>query len=134
MLELADGYGSRPIMLKDIATRQELSEKYLSKLIIPLRQAELVKSVRGAHGGYILARVPAAINLNEIIMVLEGNIAIVDCTADSSICGRSSRCPTRDVWCELNSTITTYLSGISLEDVLQEHRGRAGRDGNLYVI
>ena len=81
MLTLAVHYDRGPMYLKDIAEAEEISEKYLSLLVIPLRQAGLIHSIRGAYGGYTLAKAPSQINLGEIVEVLEGD-SIVDCLKD----------------------------------------------------
>ena len=79
MLALAKNYGKEPVYLKDIAKQEDISEKYLSLLIMPLRRIGLVNSVRGAYGGYNLARDPKEITLKEIVVVLEGDCCLVDC-------------------------------------------------------
>ncbi len=73
-MDLALHYGEGPILLKDIAQRQEISEKYLWQLINPLKTTGLVNSLRGAHGGYVLGKAPEAISLKEILQVLEGSL------------------------------------------------------------
>jgi Rrf2 family protein len=83
MLTLAVHYDRGPMYLKDIAEAEEISEKYLSLLVIPLRQAGLIHSIRGAYGGYSLAKDPSQINLGEIVEVLEGD-SIVDCLKNPS--------------------------------------------------
>ena len=79
MLELARNFDKGQVLLKDIARNEEISEKYLSLIIIPLRTAGLVQSTRGAHGGYSLTRPPEEITLKDIVQVLEGGISLVDC-------------------------------------------------------
>lgn len=134
MFELALAYGSRAIQLQDIAQRQELSEKYLSKLIIFLREAKLIGSVRGAHGGYVLKRDPDKITLKEIVSSLEGGLSIVDCTENSSECGRVKKCPTRDVWCGLNKVVSDYLEGITLADIVEQYRLEHKNSKDMYFI
>jgi len=134
MFELALAYGSRAIQLQDIAARQELSEKYLSKLIISLRAAKLIGSVRGAHGGYALKRDPDKITLREIVIALEGGLSIVDCTENSSECKRSRNCPTRDIWCGLSEVIGKYLENIKLSDVVEKYRAANKNTDGMYFI
>lgn len=134
MFELALSYGSRAIQLQDIAQKQELSEKYLSKLIISLRAAKLIGSVRGAHGGYVLKRDPDKITLREIVIALEGGLSIVDCTENSSECPRSKRCPTRDIWCGLNAVISNYLENLTLSDVVEKYRAENKNTEGMYFI
>ncbi|GAB4260260.1 MAG: Rrf2 family transcriptional regulator [Thermincola ferriacetica] len=100
MFDLAQHYGEGPVSLKSIAERQGLSEPYLEQLIAVLRKAGLVKSVRGAQGGYILAREPRDIKVGDIIRVLEGPIAPVECVSqdDPEHCLKFDFCVTKSVW------------------------------------
>jgi len=117
MLTLAAEYGKGPMYLKDIAKAEEISEKYLSLLVIPLRHAGLIHSIRGAHGGYALAKAPSQINLGEIVEVLEGD-CIVDCLKNPSACPRFAGCRSRDIWAFLNEKISEALHSITLEQWL----------------
>lgn len=126
MLELAKYYGKGNTFLKDVAKNQEISEKYLSQLIIPLRGAGLVSSARGAHGGYSLAKNAAEIDLYQIVKAVEGPLFVVECVNDKKICSRNEECPTRCVWIGLNNVIIDYLSSITLESLLVS----CTKDGN----
>src|SRR4030065_2254437 len=84
MLELASRYGEGPIELREIAKRENISPKYLEQVIIPLRTAGLVKSVRGSKGGYSLAKPPSEILLKDVIEVLEGPLDLIECLRDST--------------------------------------------------
>jgi len=121
MLALARDYGRGPIFLKDIARAEEISEKYLSRIIIPLRRVGLVNSTRGAYGGYMLAKAPSQINFREIMDVLEGN-CLVDCVKDPSVCSRSSICKSRGVWTFLGGRISETLKAITLEQIVQDRK------------
>lgn len=121
MLELALFYGKEPVFLKDIAKNEEISEKYLSQIIIPLKASGLVNSFRGARGGYVLARPPSEINLKDIVEILEGGLELLDCVGNSSVCSRVSRCVTRDIWSLLGQTISQTLGSITLEDLVKMH-------------
>lgn len=125
MVDLADHDRGNPVFLKDIAKREEISEKYLSLIVIPLRSAGLIQSTRGAHGGYCLARKPEEITILDILSVLEGELCLVDCVGDERGCLRSSACPTRDVWGMLAKSIGDVLKSVSLADLLQKRRQRA---------
>lgn len=118
MFDLALYYGEGPVFLKDSARRQSISEKYLSKLVIPLRGARLIFSERGAHGGYALARPPYQITAWDIVSALEGDLAPVECVKDRNVCTFSELCPSRDVWVGLEGAIRRYLEGITLESLL----------------
>jgi Rrf2 family transcriptional regulator, cysteine metabolism repressor len=119
MLTLAVNYGRGSMYLKDIAKAEDLSEKYLSLLVIPLKQAGLIHSIRGAYGGYTLAKVPSQINLGEIVEVLEGR-GIVDCLKDPPSCPRYAWCKSRDIWAFLDEKIYETLRSITLDQWLSE--------------
>jgi len=119
MLDIAaNGEGGR-VLLKDIAERQDISKRYLEHMMTQLRNSGLVVSVRGASGGYRLARDPADIRLDEIFEALEGEIAPVECVRDSSVCERAEDCVTRDLWCEVASAVRSVLAGQTLADLMQ---------------
>jgi Rrf2 family protein len=124
MLSLALNYGKGPVFLKDIAKREEISEKYLSLIIIPLRGAGLINSFRGAYGGYTLAREPSKITLKEIVDVLEGN-CLVNCITDSSACNRIPTCAARDIWILLGGKISETLNSITLKKLAGMSRAKA---------
>jgi len=115
MLALAQNYGREPVYLKDIAKQEEISEKYLSLIIMPLRGIGLVNSVRGAYGGYNLAKNPSQITLKEIVDILEGGCSLVDCVKDPSVCPRVSTCVSHDIWATIGGKISETLSSITLD-------------------
>lgn len=127
LLDLAQEHGKGHVFLRDIAARQEISEKYLGQIIIPLRTAGLVKSQRGAHGGYFLARPPEEINLLEIVTLLEGDLGLVECVNEPSSCNRSSLCVTQEVWCRVSQAITDTLKGMNLAQLVERLRSREGK-------
>jgi len=129
MLALAVNYGKGPVYLKDIARGEEISEKYLSLTIIPLRTAGLVNSTRGAYGGYQLARDPAQVNLKDILDILEGETCLVDCVRDPSRCPRVPTCVTREIWCLLGGRISEVLGSISLLDLVRMNQDKLGNEG-----
>ena len=116
MLDLACRYGEGLVYLGDIAAREGISEKYLSQIVIPLRKSGLVRSARGAHGGYSLARSPSEITIREIIEPLEG-VVLADCVGNASACDRAPACATRDVWTMLRQKISEALQSVTLEDL-----------------
>lgn len=122
MFELAKNYGSGPISLRTVAERQNLSDHYLEQLIAVLRKAGLVKSVRGAQGGYVLAREPSEIKVGDVVRVLEGPIAPVFCVSekDPGCCDEVDYCITRTVWVRVRDALATVMDSISLADMCQE--------------
>jgi len=120
MLALAVNKQKKPVFLKDIANSEEISEKYLSQIIIPLKGKGLVTTFRGAHGGYLLSRPASEISLREIIEPLEGDLSLVDCVNNPGICNRANACATREVWDEMSSLMLGFLDTFTLEDLIKK--------------
>ncbi len=122
MFDLAQHAGEGPISLKSIAERQDISEHYLEQLVSGLRKTGLVKSVRGAQGGYILGREPSKIRVGDIIRVLEGPIAPVECVSeeDPECCEKADYCVTRTIWEKVRNSISEVLDSITLADMIQD--------------
>jgi len=120
MLELAMNYSKKPVQISEIAKKEEISKKYLGQLIIPLKNAGYVSSIRGAYGGYILAKSPEAITLEEIFVVLEGDLSLVECTTNPQICRRTSFCSTRDIWKLISERISGVLKDMTLRDLVMD--------------
>lgn len=122
MLDIALKQENGPVTSHTVAVSQGISERYLEQLLIPLKQAGLVKSIRGSQGGYTLARKPAQITVGDIIRVLEGPIAPVDCVNElyPEECERLNNCVTRRIWSRIRDSITEILDSYTLEDLVQE--------------
>jgi len=121
MLNLALHYeeGKEAVVLKNISNEEDLSIRYLEQIIIPLKIHKLVKSVRGAGGGYTLAKHPSEITLCAIIEVLEGSCALVDCVEDPDSCERMTECATFEVWKEASELLKNYFESITLQDLVK---------------
>lgn len=119
MLELALNYTKGNTLLKDIANRQGISEGYLEHIVPPLKAAGLVNSVRGAGGGYTLAKPPSKINLKDIVLLMEGSLSPVESVANTKARKRGPYCVTQDVWRELGEKISGTLESITLKDLAQ---------------
>lgn len=119
LVNLAQKYADGPeaVILKTISEEEELSIRYLEQIIIPLKLNKLVKSVRGAGGGYTLYRPPSDIRLTEILRALEGNCCLVECVEDETACNRQPRCATYDVWKGATEVLKNYFDGITLQDL-----------------
>ncbi len=126
MLQLAFHYGQGPMDLKMIAKKEAISVKYLEQVIIPLRSAGVVKAVRGAKGGYTLAKSPSEICLNDIIEILEGPINLVDCLKDPKSCQMSPSCVTKDIWQEVSETLHGIFHSITLEEMVNRKKKKEG--------
>jgi len=124
----------RPIPLKEIAQRQEISPQYLEHLITPLIAARIVKSSRGPRGGVQLAKPPREIELIEVIEILEGSIVPVDCIDSLEVCPRSKLCATRDIWVELKEAIDKVLKSTTLQDLVERHKKKEQSKEPTYYI
>lgn len=122
MLELAAHYGEGTVLLKDIAEHQHISEKYLWQLINPLKTVGLINSIRGAKGGYVLAKPPSAITMKDIMGVLEGSLCLVDCVDNPTVCDRSKSCVSRDLWGETSQIFAEKLESVTLADMLERQK------------
>lgn len=136
MLDLALHYGQGPTPLKRIAERQDISEHYLEQLVASLRKAGLVISHRGAQGGYELASEPQNIKIGDIIRVLEGPIAPMECVEDDhDNCSHIAKCATRVLWKRLQSSMEVVLENTTLEWLAQEAiKLKATDDSFMYHI
>ena len=122
MVDLAVHYRQGLVPLKEIAVRQDLSEKYLEQIMMQLNRSGLVRSVRGAQGGYALAMDPADVTVGAVLQVLEGSLAPVDCIGcDATACDRMNRCVTVDVWRRLGAAIEGVVDSITLADLREEY-------------
>jgi Rrf2 family protein len=120
MLNLARHYGNGhdAVILKHISDDERISIRYLEQIIIPLKINRLVKSIRGAGGGYTLARKPEDIRLSEILHALEGNCCLVECIEDESYCEFTETCPTFDIWKNATELLKGYFDSLTLKDVM----------------
>lgn len=128
MYDLAMNSGDKvPVSIKNVAERQQISEHYLEQLMGQLRKAGLVKSTRGAQGGYYLTRDPKDITVGDIIRVMEGPIAPVDCLLsidknDKHYCEKCDDCVTQNIWAKVADSISKVLDGITLEDLCRSEK------------
>lgn len=119
MLDMAQHCNEGPVQIGDIARRQGISVKYLEQLIIPLKKANYVKSVRGPKGGHMLAKSPEQITVGEIVNLLEGGINLTDCIENPDTCNRSSSCLTRAIWQEATKAMYDKLNSITLSEMIK---------------
>jgi Rrf2 family cysteine metabolism transcriptional repressor len=112
MMELAANYGEGPTSLKSIAEKHQLSEHYLEQLVAPLRNSGLVKSIRGAYGGYVLTKAPDEITAGNVIRVLEGPISVVDFSEEDDPAKR-------DLWLRIRNSIANVLDTTTLADLIR---------------
>ncbi len=124
MLDLAQHYKEGPVQIGEIAKRQEVSVKYLEQLIIPLKKANFIKSIRGPKGGHMLAKSPKEITVGQIVKVLEGGIDLSNCIEDADVCERSSDCLTRGIWEEATKAMYDKLNSIPLSKAIKKRKRR----------
>jgi len=123
MFQLALHYGKGPIPLNVIASQQDLSENYLEQLFSALRKEGLIKSVRGAQGGYMLAKPPEKITVGSVLRVLEGIMAPVEWFIDDTVrCDKEESCVTKLVWMKIKDSINSVIDSITLQDMLNEQK------------
>ena len=120
MVDLAINYGETPVSIKTISSRQNISEYYLEQLFSPLRKASLIKSVRGAQGGYVLNREPKDIKVSEIMEVLEGPIEIAECI-EGVQCNNIDCCATRLLWKKIKGSIDEVMESVTLQDIVNDY-------------
>lgn len=131
LLDLAVYNTGEPISLKDVARRQQISEKYLEQIISLLNKAGFVRSIRGAQGGYMLSKVPSEYTVGMILRLTEGSLAPVSCVGEDSIeCERRQGCVTVRVWEQMNDAINQVIDHITLADLVEWHQEKADQ----YII
>ena len=130
MIDLSEHQSEKYVPLKEIAARQEISEKYLESIIKLLVRARLLTGLRGKGGGYRLTRSPDQYTVGEILMLTEGSLAPVSClTPSAAPCSRMANCRTYEMWKGLNDLISDYFGKITLADLALPDQA-----GNDYVI
>jgi len=120
MLDLALNYRQEPVVLSAVARRQQISEQYLEQLIVPLKVAGLVRSVRGPNGGFMLAKPPSLIRISHIIRAVEGSTAMVECVDNPQACPLADDCLTRGVWVKATEAVNNVFSSITLQDLVDK--------------
>ena len=131
MLDLAINYTGEYISIKSIAARQEISEKYLEQIITQLNRAGFVRSVRGAQGGYMLAKAPTEYTVGMILRLMEGSLAPVSCIEEDEPCDRASRCVTQDVWLKIQEAVENVVYNITLADLVARYQEKTEP---IYII
>lgn len=126
MLDLATNYTGNPIRLKDIAQRQQISEKYLEQIISILNKAGYVRSIRGPQGGYVLQKPPKEYTIGMILRLTEGSLAPVECVEnEAAFCDRGDKCVTYILWKKLNDAVNGVVDHTTLEDLINWQAAKA---------
>ena len=121
MLDLAQRYDQGPVQMGEISKRENISVKYLEQLIIPLKKAHFIKSVRGPKGGHMLAKSPEKITVGDIVRILEGGITLSSCIENPEVCDRTTKCLVRGVWEETTKVMYDKLNSITLSKMINEN-------------
>ncbi len=120
MLDIATNGTEKPVSIKDVAKRQEISDKYLEQIISILNSAGYVRSIRGAQGGYVLRKEPKEYTVGMILRLTEGSLSPVACVEEDALpCERVDNCATIEVWRRLNTAINGVVDSITLEDLME---------------
>lgn len=124
LIDLAQYSENEPVSITSISARQGISERYLEQLMSKLKKAEIIKSIRGAGGGYILAKPIEDISVGDILRALEGNIEPVECSGiqSESSCHSSGGCVSKIVWQKINDSVNEAVDGIMLEELVNESK------------
>lgn len=126
LFEIARHYGKGPLSIKEIAERQKISLSYLEQILHRLGKAGIIGSVRGPHGGYELARKPAAVTIGDVIRALEGPIALSHCLEPGAAAGcfQADDCVARMVWSQVGEKIEAALDSITFDQLLRQSPAR----------
>ncbi len=128
MLDIALHSDGSPVALRDVARRESISDKYLEQIVTPLQRAGLVRSVRGAGGGYLLTRTPAEYTVGDILRTLEGDLSPVEC-AVGGCCDQADRCVTVELWREIRQAIASVVDHTTLADLVERYQRKNSPQG-----
>lgn len=118
MVELGENWGNGPLSIREVSRRQEISEKYLEQIILQLSRAGLVKSIRGAQGGYVLTAPPEEISAGQVLRAVEGSLSPVECVDDGSECQKVDQCVTCELWRRIKEAVDNVVDSTSIGDLM----------------
>ena len=127
IVELAQQYAQGPLQLRVIGEREEISAKYLEQLMAILKASGLVRSIRGAKGGYVLAREPEQIRMDEVYHCLEGPVTTLECVADAGSCKRAVDCAARVLWAQVEKAVDGVLGSTTLAELAERAKRVVGQ-------
>ncbi|MBB6623064.1 Rrf2 family transcriptional regulator [Clostridium gasigenes] len=133
MVDLSIHYGDTPVSIKTISKRQNISEYYLEQLFSPLRKAGLIKSIRGAQGGYVLNKTPDQIKVSDVMYVLEGPIEIAECI-EGVECNNVDCCATRLLWEKIKNSIDEVMESITLQDIANDYASIKQKNERINIV
>ena len=131
LLDLAVTSKGKPVQIRTIAKRQNLSIRYLENIFTVLRAGGILLSTKGRGGGFSLAKDPLKITILDIVELVDGKISLVHCIDSPTSCDRSLNCVPRDVWKNLNSNLKKTLSATTLNDLIKNHKNKVKNTDNI---
>ncbi len=134
MIDISLHQDEGPVLVKNIAKRQEISKKYLDNLLVGLKSSGLARSLRGAKGGYLLAKPMDQITVEEIAVALEGPPTFVDCVNDPTCCRRSDNCVAFEFWSELNEAVIGLLRKTTLQELADRQGNKLEHGATMYYL
>ncbi|MCM8777774.1 MAG: Rrf2 family transcriptional regulator [Candidatus Omnitrophica bacterium] len=114
----------KPVLIKEIAKRQGLSERYLEHIMLSLKKAGFLRSIKGGKGGYVFLKDPGEIKIRDVVEALEGSLIPVECVEKKEICERSVSCVARDLWCSIREEILKLLDRTTLKELIERQKIR----------
>lgn len=132
LIDLGLYYKGKPVLVKDIAKRQNLSERYLEHIMLTLKKAGILKSIKGGKGGYEFLKDPSEIKVREIVEILEGHISPVECVERMEICERSKNCAARELWCRIKEEIIKLLENITLKELIERQENKNKKEDIVF--
>lgn len=121
VLEIAKNYDNRPTTRKEIAEIQKIPESFLENILLELKRAGLILSVRGAKGGFLLNRTPNSISMLDIVLILQNSIVPVDCILNPQLCANTEKCKTRPIWKKMHEAQEGVLQSYSVQSLIEEN-------------
>ncbi|MDU5224173.1 MAG: Rrf2 family transcriptional regulator [Finegoldia magna] len=122
MIYLGKKYGDNPVSLNEISKATGLSNNYLEQLIRELKKQDLVISVRGVQGGYLLKKSPKEISVSEILECLEEFFGVTECSVVPGLCSREDTCPSRLIWTQMHDDMINSIKNVSLQDLISKEK------------
>lgn len=133
LVQLASTGKDAPVSLNELAKGQKISKKYLENIYRMLQKNGIVRSVRGARGGYQLAADPATLTVKEIMSSIEGPVCLIDCLCDENWCKNVKNCSTRWIWSDLQDVIRAFLEAKTLADVIEASKRQDHNFTGMYI-
>lgn len=133
LVELAMRSGTKPVSLSRLSSCEDASKKYLENIFRMFNKNGIIRSVRGARGGYQLIRHPENLTVFDILDAAEGPIELLDCVSNKATCKKVDKCPTREFWCDLENAIVTFLKSKTLKDLIDVARKSKGCFQGMYI-